>query len=301
MIGWWGVAALTLLDLALWRIAYGVGRPSVADRRLWNHVSHRHAAQPIRVAPMARLWRPVVRGITVCLRRIASVTRRRQEAELLLRAGVDWDPALFDGVKFAGALAGVLAVALARSLGVPPSGLAGWALIAGGVGYLAPVIWLRRRARERAREFQRALPDALDVMAICLGGGLGFQAAVAEYAGNAPGVAGEAFRRYLADLALGQTPEEGFAEMARRYPSDDLAVVSTGLVQGIRLGSPLADVLEAQATHFRALALRRAEEAARALTTRLVLPLVAFIFPQVFIIGLGPVTLRLLGPGGLLR
>lgn len=302
MIGWWGIAALTLLDVVLWGVAYGDRRPSVADRRLWNHVSHhRHVARAMRVPPTARLWRPVVQGITVCLRRIASVTRRRQEAELLMRAGVDWDPALLDGVKFAGALAGILVVALGRSLGVLPGGFMGWALIAGGGGYLAPVIWVRRRARERAREFQSALPDALDVMAICLRGGLGFQAAVAEYAGNAPGVAREAFRRYLADLALGQTPEAGFAEMARRYPGDDLAAVSAGLVQGIRLGSPLADVLEAQASHFRVLALRRAEEAARALTTRLVLPLVAFIFPQVFIIGLGPVALRLLGPGGLLR
>lgn len=160
---------------------------------------------------------------------------------------------------------------------------------------------MARRGDARAREFERALPDALDVLAICLRAGLGIQAAVAEYARSASGIAAEAFGRYLADLALGRTAEDGLAAMARRYPGDDLAVVAAALAQGVRLGAPLAETLEEQAAHFRALALRRAEEGARRLSTRLVLPLVAFIFPQVFIIGLGPVALRLLGPGGALR
>ena len=131
--------------------------------------------------------------------------------------------------------------------------------------------------------------------------GLSLPAAVAEVADSAPGVVGQAFRGYLADLAFGRTLEEGLAELVRRYPVEALAAVVSTLGQSARLGSPLADALQAQASHLRRMALRRAEEAARVLAVKLVLPLVVCVFPQVFIIGLGPVALKLLGPGGLLR
>jgi len=302
MMGWWKVAALSLLDLALWGIIASEPRPRAADRRLWDLVSRRRSAgRPERALPAKRLGRLAVRGVAAGLRRITSSARRRRTADLLARAGIEWEPVLYDAMKLAGGISAAFAAGMAGGLGVLPGGALRWALLAGGAGYLVPMLWMRTRAIERARAFRKVLPDALDVIAICLRGGFSFQAAVAEYAGNASGAGGEAFRRYLTDLALGQTTEAGLMEMARRYPSDDLAVVSAGLIQGVRLGSPLADVFEEQASHFRAMALRRAEEGARALSTRLVLPLVAFIFPQVFLIGLGPVALRLLGPGGLLR
>lgn len=100
---------------------------------------------------------------------------------------------------------------------------------------------------------------------------------------------------------MGQTVEGALDEMVVRYPGDEVGVFCANLAQALRLGTPLADALEEQASHARAVALRRAEEAARGLSAKLVLPLVAFIFPQVFLIGLGPVALRLFGPGGVLR
>ncbi len=301
MSGWWGVSALAALDAALWIIVYQDSRPSSADRRLLVYAARTPAGARTHPSLWKRIGTPILRAIAAGLRPFASATRRRLIADRLMRAGLDWDPALFDGLKIMGALAGFSAAAVAASQVTLPGGAVGWMALAGGLGHLGPGIWVRHRSDTRERAFRKALPDALDVLAICLRAGLGFHAAVAEYARNASGVAGDAFRRYLSDLALGRTPEDGLTEMARRYPGDDLAVVTAALIQGIRLGSPIAEILEEQAAHFRVLALRRAEEAARALSTRLVLPLVAFVFPQVFIIGLGPVALRLIGPGGLFR
>jgi len=297
--GWWGTAALAAADAALWTVVCRDRPPSGADRRLWAHVARRPAASAPRPSPAAALAGALVHAASL-LRALGSGARRRRDADLLARAGLEWDPALLDVLRIAGAAAGAGAGAVAASGGLP-GGLLGWAALAGALGYLGPGVWVGRRAGARRREFQRALPDALDVLAICLRAGLGLHAAVAEYARSASGIAGEAFRRYLADLALGRTPEDGLAEMVRRYPTEDLVVASAALLQGLRLGSPLAEILQEQAAHARSLALRRAEESARQLSTRLVLPLVVFIFPQVFIIGLGPVALRLLGPGGLLR
>jgi tight adherence protein C len=148
-----------------------------------------------------------------------------------------------------------------------------------------------RRAAD-LRALRRALPDALDTLALCLRAGLGLHAAVAEYAKTATGAAGDAFRGYLADLTVGRAPDEALATLARRYPLDEIGAAAAAIAQSLRLGAPLAEVLETQAAHCRAMSLHRAREAAQRLSTQLVLPLVAFIFPVVFLIGLGPVALR---------
>jgi tight adherence protein C len=148
---------------------------------------------------------------------------------------------------------------------------------------------------------RRALPDALDTLALCLRAGLGLHASVAEYAKTATGAAGEAFRAYLADLAMGRAPDDALAALARRYPLDELAAVTAAVAQSLRIGAPLADVLEMQAAHCRTMSLHRAREAAQRVSTQLVLPLVAFIFPVVFLIGLGPVALKVARLIGVMR
>jgi pilus assembly protein TadC len=166
-----------------------------------------------------------------------------------------------------------------------------------------PAAEYRRRAIRRSdlRALRRALPDALDVLALCLRAGLGLHAAVAEYANSATGIAADAFRSYLGALTVGRAPDEALADLARRYPVDEMAALAAAAAQSLRIGAPLADVLEAQAGHCRTLSLHRAREGAQRLSTQLVLPLVAFIFPVVFIIGLGPVALRVGRVLGLLR
>lgn len=161
-------------------------------------------------------------------------------------------------------------------------------------------LWRSSRAAD-LRALRRALPDALDTLAVSLRAGLGLHAAVAEYAKTATGVAGEAFRGYLAEVGIGRTADDALENLARRYPLDETAAVAAAVAQSLRIGAPLADVLEAQAAHSRTLMLHRAREAAQKLSTQLVLPLVAFIFPVVFLIGLGPVALKVARLIGLLR
>jgi tight adherence protein C len=245
-----------------------------------------------------RIGRPA--GVVVArgLRRLTSRARRRRLADSLARAALGWAPEALDALSLvSGGMLALAAPAAARLAGLPGSAWA-WGSCAWAIGYLQPGFWVRRRGAARAREFDRALPDALDVLVIGLRAGLSLPAAVAEYAASGGGVAAQAFGAYLADLALGRTLEEGMAEMLRRHPGDALSVVAATLAQSARLGSPLADALETQASHLRNLTLRRSEEAARGLAVRLVLPLVACVFPQVFIVGLGPIALKLFGPGG---
>ena len=160
---------------------------------------------------------------------------------------------------------------------------------------------LRQGRASDLRALRKALPDALDTLAVCLRAGLGLHAAVAEYAKSATGVAAEAFRGYLAELAVGRAPDDALDDLARHYPLDEVAAAAAAVAQSLRVGAPLAEVFEAQAAHCRTLTLHRAREAAQKLSTQLVLPLVAFIFPVVFIIGLGPVALKIARLVGMLR
>lgn len=161
----------------------------------------------------------------------------------------------------------------------------------------------RRRSGRAAdlRALRQALPDALDTLALCLRAGVGLHEAVAEYAKTATGAAGDAFRGYLAELAVGRAPDDALEGLARRYPLDEVAAAAAAVAQSLRIGAPLAEVFETQAAHCRALVLHRSREAAHKLSTQLVLPLVAFFFPAVFIIGLGPVALRIARLAGVIR
>jgi Flp pilus assembly protein TadB len=152
--------------------------------------------------------------------------------------------------------------------------------------------WRAARAFDAAT-LRKGLPDALDTLAVCLRAGLGLHAAVAEYATTATGFTGDVFRGYLAELAVGKAPDDALADLAGRFPLDEVAAVAAAVAQSLRIGAPLAEVFEAQAAHCRTLALHRARENAQRLSTQLVLPLVVFIFPVVFIIGLGPVALKI--------
>lgn len=301
MTGWWDVWGLAALDVLLWTAARGAGRSSPALRRLRRYLSDRRPTARRVPSMWRRVGQPAGARVALALRRLTSQARRRRAADGLARAALEWAPETLVALALASGAALAVAAPVAAHLGGVPGPDWAWGAFGWGIGYLQPGLWVRRRGTFRIREFERELPSALDVLVIGLRSGLSLPAAVAEYAGSGRGVAATAFRAYLTDLTLGRTPEEGMAEMVRRYPGDALSVVAATLAQSVRLGSPLADALEAQASHLRRLMLRRAEEAARGLAVRLVLPLVVCVFPQVFIVGLGPVALRLLGPDGMLR
>ncbi|HLJ61581.1 MAG TPA: type II secretion system F family protein [bacterium] len=301
MTGWWDVWGLGALDALLWAAARGEEPSSPALRRLRRYLSDRRPTERRAPSLWRRVGQPAGTRAVLALRRLTSQARRRRAADYLARAALEWAPETLVALALAsGAALALAAPAIVHLSGAPGPDWA-WGAFGWGIGYLQPGLWVRRRGAFRIREFERELPGALDMLVIGLRAGLSLPAAVAEYAGSGRGVATTAFHAYLTDLALGRTPEEGMAEMVRRYPGDALAVVAATLAQSVRLGSPLADALEAQASHLRRLMLRRAEESARGLAVRLVVPLVVCVFPQVFIVGLGPVALKLLGPGGVLH
>ncbi|MGE4337164.1 MAG: type II secretion system F family protein [Pigmentiphaga sp.] len=169
--------------------------------------------------------------------------------------------------------------------------LPAWALLA----WLWPAWWLRSALAARQRAAVRALPFMLDMMTLCLEGGLHFQGAVQQAAEKGPpGPLRDELRRWLGDLRAGSSRSEALRALANRL--DDPAVRGWVqiMIQADALGMSLGPVLRAQADQRRAERFLRAEKLALQAPVKMLFPLILCIFPCTFLVIAFPVAVRLM-------
>lgn len=163
--------------------------------------------------------------------------------------------------------------------------------------WFAPRLWLRRQVTARQKEIQRALPDTLDLLLVCVEAGLGLNQALARVAQEittvSPVMGGE-LRLLNLEIRAGTSREEAFRNLGARTGAEDLRALATMLIQADRFGTSIAQALRVQAEALRTRRRQRAEEAAAKTTIKLVFPLVLFIFPSLFVIILGPAVLSVI-------
>lgn len=244
-----------------------------------------------------RVVRP---ALDTALRSLAALLPRAMQdraRQRLLQAGVALDPARFVGIQLTLAAAGALAGLL---VGLPSLLARQWLLPAVQAGALAaagwrlPLAWLERRVQARRRALERSLPDVMDLLAVSVEAGLGFDGAVQKVAEKfQEPVAGE-FREYLKQVRLGRPRADALRALAERSGSPDLQTFAAAVIQADQLGVSLVKVLTAQADALRVRRRQRAEERAMQLPLKLLFPLIVFIFPTLFIVILGPVAIALL-------
>ncbi len=179
-------------------------------------------------------------------------------------------------------------------------------LLMGGLGvggYFLPVLWLRSRTSSRQREILRSLPDALDLLTICVDAGLGFDGAMARVAEKWDNALSRELTRVLQEIQLGKLRREALRGMAQRAEVQEVSTFVAAVVQAEELGVSIAKVLRIQAEEMRRRRRQRAEELARQAPIKM-LPAIAFlIFPAIFVVLLGPAVIRVMtmeiGIGGL--
>ena len=225
--------------------------------------------------------------------------RRKDVRELLLHAGFRNARAglVYMGIR-------VLAAATGFALGIPAAALfgadarhrmlltVGFAL----AGWMLPFLAIKRQARRRQAELQRALPDALDLMVVCVEAGLGLNQAlvrVGEEMDRVSRVLGEEFTLVSLEIRAGTPREEALRHLGDRTGLPDVRAFVSMLVQTDRFGTSIAKALRIHADELRTKRRQRAEEAAAKLTVKLLIPIVLFIFPSIFIVILGPAVFRL--------
>jgi tight adherence protein C len=159
--------------------------------------------------------------------------------------------------------------------------------------FITPDVMLTARASERQREILLALPDTLDQMTICVEAGLGFEAAMARAGQTNTGPLAQEIVRTLQEIQVGVGRRRARTALTDRTQVPDLRHFVTAILQAERYGVPIARVLDDQARELRLKRRQRAEETARKLPLKLLLPLIAFVLPPMFVIVIGPAILQL--------
>ena len=155
-------------------------------------------------------------------------------------------------------------------------------------GLIMPKVWLDNRVRYRQKEILKSLPDAFDLITVCVEAGLGLEAALARVAEKVEGPFGEELNIMLREVALGKLRREAMRELSDRTGVPDLTSFINAVVQAETMGTSIAAVLRVQAEQMRTKRRQRAEQQAQAAPIKMMFPLVLCIFPTLFIVILGP-------------
>lgn len=207
----------------------------------------------------------------------------------------NWTVADLTGVRVACAI--VLALLLFSLLLMGDMPLASrllFTIAAGVLGYYLPLLWLSSRIQQRQKEILFALPDGLDMLNICVGAGLGFDAALSRVGERWRTALAQEFNRVVAEMRLGKPRRQALLAMAERTEVPDVDNFVATIIQADQLGVSIAKVLRTQAEHMRIKRRQRAEELARQATIKLLFPLVFLIFPSMLVVLLGPAIPQLL-------
>jgi tight adherence protein C len=253
-----------------------------------------------RMPQLYRLFRPLIKYAAGLIRHIPLGWMRDQYRRRIDRAGLAFDMSADDFLAIkvlvsAAMFAFALLMFYSNIARDPLTLIAGFAL-----GFLWPDARIGDVINKRERSIQKALPDFLDLLVLAVESGLDFVGAARKVADRfQPGPLTWEFRGLLRSLSMGKSRNEALREMGTRLAIQDVTIFVNSVVQATEAGAGIGLVLRTQAAEMRSRRFQRAEKLAYEAPVKMLLPLIAFIFPAVFIIVLGPVILNVFLSGAL--
>ena len=160
---------------------------------------------------------------------------------------------------------------------------------AGGLaGFFLPNVLLYNSGQKRQARIRAALPDAVDLLTVCMEAGLGFDAALGQVARNTQTPLAAEFARALQEIQIGKSRTQALRAMVGRTTVPELRTFVSALVQASELGIAISQVLKEQAKEMRLRRRQRAEELAQQVSVKILFPLICCLFPALFIFIIGP-------------
>ena len=213
----------------------------------------------------------------------------------LLAAGLGRkiSPTTFLAFKSALALGGLVTGALFGGAAAGPGGVLFAAIALGGIGFIAPDFVVSGKARSRKDRIRAELPDALDLMAVSVEAGMGFDGAISKLTEHMHGPLADEFALTLGEIRIGESRQDALKKMADRTNTPELSSFVRSIIQADQLGISLGRILRVQATDSRLKRQAAAEEKAMKAPIKMLFPTVLFIFPAMFLVILGPAFLNL--------
>jgi tight adherence protein C len=165
------------------------------------------------------------------------------------------------------------------------------------LGYFLPALQLRSQISRRQENIVRSLPDALDLLTICVEAGLGFEQAMGEVYEKWDDELAMAFGRVLQEIQLGKRRGDALRDMSSRMEVPDVTSFVAALLQAEQLGVSIAKILRIQSDQMRVKRRQRAQEKAQQAPVKMMIPMVLLIFPSIWIALMGPSVIILLEAG----
>jgi tight adherence protein C len=187
---------------------------------------------------------------------------------------------------------GLLGLALAAA--TAPAAIVLFVPTLAAAGFIAPGWVLTIKQRSRRETIRSELPDALDLLAVSVEAGLGFDGAVTKLTEHMDGALVEEFGLMLSEIRVGEARTPALRKMADRVDAPELSTFVRAVIQADQLGISLGRILRVQATDTRMRRQAAAEEKAMKAPIKMLFPTVLFIFPSMFIVVLGPAMLNIL-------
>jgi tight adherence protein C len=191
----------------------------------------------------------------------------------------------------------VLIAVLAPALSLSGTRLLVWIGAAAAAGWILPSGYLSRKVRLRQKELQKALPDTLDMLVVCVEAGLGLNQAIVRVSDEVEHISSamsEEFQIVNLEIRAGTPREDALRHLGERTGLKDIQGLVAMLIQTDRFGTSIAQALRVHSDDLRVKRRQRAEEQAAKTTIKLVIPLAVFVFPAMFVVILGPAVLSIM-------
>lgn len=167
-------------------------------------------------------------------------------------------------------------------------------LAVGGIGLLLPNLILNGKIRDRQKSILKTMPDVMDLLTVSVEAGLGFDAALSKVVEKMPGTLSQEFQVLLSEIKIGKSRKDAMYQMADRIGVQDFRSFISAVIQADQLGVSLGRVLRIQSEQIRLNRRQRIQEKAMKAPIKMLIPMVVFIFPAIFIVLLGPTAINLM-------
>ena len=243
-----------------------------------------------RLPVLIRLFLPLTPNLAKINRMDSLSDYRKTISEKLMMSGYDsvLTAEQFIAVRICLTVFGVLMVVLLAMAGKPLYGLIFTAMM-----YIYPGAWIRSAVTKRHYEIMRALPNMLDLLTLSVEAGKDFLSALRDILlKRKTDALGEEFMRALQEIQLGKKRQSALREMAGRIQLPELTSIVNAIVQADELGISIGQLLRIQSDQLRAKRFSYAEKLANEAPVKILVPVVMFIFPSVFLLLMGPILLQ---------
>lgn len=244
-----------------------------------------------------RFIKPFLTGVVRILTKYVPAAREEILAKKLIEAGRPFNlaPRELLVIKYLLGALGIFFINLTwRTSGEISARNLMTALALGIFGWLLPDVYINSKASGRKEHVNRELPEVLDLLTVCIEAGLGFDGAIMKVVEKSKGVLPNELYLVLQEIRMGKPRRDALREMADRLSVDELSSFVGSIIMAEQLGIGIGNVLRLQSKEIRQKRRQRVEEMAMKAPVKMLIPMVMFIFPAIFIILLGPAALQIM-------